>query len=51
MDDFALMDFHRAREAIDAGRVCVEASAPQLLSIVAQLHPAVSRTPTERTGP
>lgn len=43
MDDFALMDFHRAHEAIDAGRACVEASAPQLLSIVAQLNPAGSR--------
>lgn len=43
MDDFALMDFHRAREAIDAGRACVEASAPQLLSIVAQLNQAGSR--------
>jgi NTE family protein len=43
MDDFALMDFHRAREAIVAGRTCIEASAPQLLSILEKLHPAGSR--------
>jgi len=33
MDDFQLMDFHRARQAIDAGRACVEAAAPQLLTL------------------
>jgi NTE family protein len=33
MDDFQLMDFHRARQAIDAGRACVEAAAPQLLAL------------------
>ena len=36
MDDFQLMDFHRAREAIDAGRACVEAAAPQLRSLAAR---------------
>ena len=33
MDDFQLMDSHRARQAIDAGRACVEAAAPQLLTV------------------
>ncbi len=33
MDDFQLMDFHRARQAIEAGRACVEAAAPQLLAV------------------
>jgi NTE family protein len=30
LDDFQLMDFHRAREAIAAGRACVEQAAAQL---------------------
>ena len=47
MDDFALMDFHRAREAIDAGRACIEAAAPQLRSIAARLNPPVSLTAAE----
>ena len=38
MDHSALMDFHRAREAIDAGRACIEAAAPQLQSVVARLQ-------------
>jgi NTE family protein len=33
MDDFQLMDFPRARQAIAAGRACVEAAAPQLLTL------------------
>lgn len=36
LDDFQLMDFHRAREAIAAGRACVEAAAPNLLSVATQ---------------
>lgn len=35
--DFQLMDFHRAREAIDIGRQHVEEVAPQVESIAAQL--------------
>jgi NTE family protein len=35
--DFQLMDFHRAREAIDVGRTHVERVAPQLEPVHAQL--------------
>jgi NTE family protein len=51
MDDFALMDFHRAREAIDAGRACIEAAAGQLQSAAGQPQPAAPRDPSEQTGP
>jgi NTE family protein len=37
--DFQLMDFHRAREAIDIGRKHVGEAAPQLEAIAAQLLP------------
>jgi NTE family protein len=37
LSDFQLMDFHRAREAIDIGRAHVEAVAPQLETVAAQL--------------
>jgi len=37
LSDFQLMDFHRAREAIDIGRAYVEAVAPQLETVAAQL--------------
>jgi NTE family protein len=50
MDDFQLMDFHRAREAIDAGRACIESAASQLLDIAAGPDPATPLTtsaPTE----
>ncbi|EXI80147.1 MAG: NTE family protein RssA [Candidatus Accumulibacter appositus] len=36
--DFQLMDFHRAREAIEIGRKQVQTVAPQLASIAAQLR-------------
>lgn len=36
--DFQLMDFHRAREAIDIGRMQVQEVTPQLESIAAQLR-------------
>jgi NTE family protein len=49
MDDFALMDFHRAREAIDAGRVCIESAAPQLLSVVAGSNLAAPKPEPART--
>jgi len=51
MDDFAMMYFHRAWEAIDAGSACVEAAAAQLQSVVARPHQAAPRTPAGRTGP
>jgi hypothetical protein len=35
---FQLMDFHRAREAIDIGRAHVELAAPRLESIAARLR-------------
>jgi NTE family protein len=35
---FQLMDFHRAREAIDIGRTCVAQAAPQLESIAPLLQ-------------
>jgi NTE family protein len=37
LTDFQLMDFHRAREAIDVGRAHVAQVAPQLEPVVAQL--------------
>jgi NTE family protein len=37
--DFQLMDFHRAREAIDIGRAYVDQIAPQLEPVAAQLLP------------
>jgi NTE family protein len=37
LGDFQLMDFHRAREAIEVGRSHVERMAPQLDALVAQL--------------
>jgi len=49
MDDFQLMDFHRAREAIDAGRACIESAASQLLAIAAKPDPAAARTTGART--
>jgi hypothetical protein len=36
LDDFQLMDFHRAREAIAAGRACVEQAAARLQPFVGQ---------------
>ena len=39
LSDFQLMDFHRAREAIDIGRALVEQVAGQLEPISAQLNP------------
>ena len=33
LPDFQLMDFHRAREAIEAGRNCVEEAGPQFDAI------------------
>ena len=50
MDDFALMDFHRAREAIEAGRACIESAAPQLLSVFAQAECAAPTSQPARTG-
>jgi len=38
LGDFQLMDFHRAREAIDIGRAYVEQVAPQLDAFVARLR-------------
>jgi NTE family protein len=37
LGDFQLMDFHRAREAIDVGRAHVERMAPQLDALAAQV--------------
>jgi NTE family protein len=37
LTDFQLMDFHRAREAIDVGRAHIAQVAPQLEPVVAQL--------------
>jgi NTE family protein len=37
LGDFQLMDFHRAREAIDIGRAYVERMAPQLDALAARL--------------
>jgi len=39
LSDFQLMDFHRAREAIDIGRALVDQAAAQLAPIAAQLNP------------
>jgi NTE family protein len=39
LSDFQLMDFHRAREAIDIGRALVDQVAAQLQPISAQLNP------------
>jgi NTE family protein len=50
MDDFQLMDFHRAREAIEAGRACVEAAAPQLRSLDVQAKAAAATVQVERTN-
>jgi len=36
LDDFQLMDFHRAREAIAAGRACVEQAADRLQAVTAR---------------
>ena len=49
MDDFQLMDFHRAREAIEAGRACVEAAAPELLSLAVRPNAAALTAQVERT--
>ncbi|HSQ70600.1 MAG TPA: patatin-like phospholipase family protein [Steroidobacteraceae bacterium] len=38
--DFQLMDFHRAAEAIELGRACVEAVAPQLEPVLQALDAA-----------
>jgi predicted acylesterase/phospholipase RssA len=38
LTDFQLMDFHRAREAIDVGRAHVEQAAARLEPVVAQLR-------------
>jgi NTE family protein len=37
LSDFQIMDFHRAREAIDIGRACVEQTAEELEPIAARL--------------
>ena len=50
MDDFQLMDFHRAREAIEAGRACIDSAASQLLSVVAQANGAAPKSQQARTG-
>jgi NTE family protein len=46
MDDFQLMDFHRAREAIDRGRECAAAAAAELAKAnpVADPQGTVART-------
>jgi NTE family protein len=44
IDDFQLMDFHRAAEAISIGRAYVERMAPQIDAFAAQL---ASREPAE----
>ena len=40
LDDFQLMDFHRAREAIAAGRACVEQAAARPRRSLARPRPA-----------
>ena len=37
MDDFQLMDFHRAKEAIERGRACIEAASDRILAATAEL--------------
>jgi NTE family protein len=41
--DFQLMDFHRAEEAIELGRACVEAVAPQLEPVLQALDATSNR--------
>ena len=38
LDDFQLMDFHRAAEAIDAGRACVATAADLVQAVLERLH-------------
>jgi len=46
LEDFQIMDFHRAAQAIDAGRACVESASQMLKAIVDQMRqPAPTQEP------